>query len=54
MVYDCPMGGIGGMMYGQYGLGFGILAWVTSLLVVGLLVAGIYWLIKSANKKERK
>jgi len=49
MAYDCQMAG---MMYGQYGFGLGILSWVTSLLLIGLLVAGIYWLIKSANKKK--
>lgn len=48
-LYGCTMGG---MMYGQYGLGLGILGWITSLLVIGLLAAGIYWLIKSANKKK--
>jgi len=51
MAYDCSMGG---MMYGQYGLGLGILSWVTSLLVISLIVAAIYWLIKSANKKGKK
>ncbi len=49
VVYNCPMGG---MMYGQYGLGLGILSWVISLLIIGLLIAGIYWLIKSANRKK--
>jgi len=49
MVYNCP---IGGMMYGQYGLGNGILSWTLSLLAIGLMAAGIYWLIKSANKKK--
>jgi len=47
--YNCPMGG---MMYGQYGLGLGILSWVISLLFIGLIIAAIYWLIKSANKKR--
>ena len=46
---SCP---IGGMMYGQYGLGMGILGWLTTLAVLGLIGAGIYWLIKSANKKK--
>ncbi|MDO8528542.1 MAG: hypothetical protein Q7S06_01460 [Nanoarchaeota archaeon] len=45
-------GGMMGMMYGQYGWGLGILSWITSLLVIGLLIAAIYWLIKSANKKK--
>ena len=49
MVYNCPMGGL---MYGQYGLAPGILSWIISLLIIGLLGAGIYWLIKSANKKK--
>jgi len=50
--YNCPMGG--GMMYGQYGLGMGILGWLTTLAVLGLIAAGIYWLIKSANKKGKR
>ncbi len=49
MAYNCPMAG---MMYGQYGWGLGILSWITSLLIIGLLVAAIYWLVKSANKKK--
>lgn len=47
--YSCPMAG---MMYGQYGAGLGILSWVISLLVIGLIIAAIYWLIKSANRKK--
>jgi hypothetical protein len=45
----CPMGG---MMYGNYGSGFMILSWITYLLVITLVIAAIYWLIKSANKKR--
>ena len=41
-----------GMMYGQYGIGFGILSWLTALSVLGLIIAGIYWLVKSANRKK--
>jgi len=48
MVYNCPMFGINS----NYGFGNGILSWVISLLVIGLIGAGIYWLIKSANKKK--
>jgi len=49
---DFGYGGMMGMMYGQYGIGFGILSWVTSLLVITLIVAAIYWLVKSANRKK--
>lgn len=51
MAYVCSMAG---MMYGQYGTGAMLLSWLTGLAVLGLIAAGIYWLIKSANKKERK
>ncbi len=51
--YNCPIGG--GMMYGLYG-GYGtgmmLFSWITSILVIALIIAGIYWLIKSANKKK--
>jgi len=50
--YNCPMGGYGGMMYGLYGGGAMILGWVISLLVIALIIAAIYWLIKSANRKK--
>ncbi|MDP2925086.1 MAG: hypothetical protein Q8N99_01815 [Nanoarchaeota archaeon] len=40
-----------GMMYGNYP-GFAILGWITYILFIGLIIAGIYWLIKSANKKR--
>ena len=51
--YNCPMGG--GMMYGMYG-GYGsgmmVFSWVTYLLVIVLIIAAIYWLIKSANRRK--
>ncbi len=49
---SCPMGGTYGMMSGGYGLGSMLFGWVTYLLVIGLIIAGIYWLIKSANKHK--
>ncbi len=48
----CPMTGVGGMMYGGYGSGFLVLSWITYILVIALIIAGIYWLVKSANKKK--
>ncbi len=48
---NCPMGG--GMMsgiYGSYGTGYAILSWIFYVAVIGLAGAGIYWLVKSANK----
>lgn len=47
--YICPMGG---MMYGQYGYGLAAFSWIIGLLVIALIIATIYWLIKSANKKK--
>jgi len=46
---DCPMGG---MMYGSYGSGMMFFGWITYLLFIALIVAAIYWLIRSANKKR--
>lgn len=46
---------MGGMMYGMfrgYGYGFMLLGWLTYLLIITLIVAAIYWLIKSTNKKS--
>lgn len=45
-------GGMMGMMYGNYGFGFGVLSWIFSLLVIALILAAIYFLIKSANRKK--
>lgn len=51
--YNCPMGG--GMMYGLYG-GYGsgmmFLSWITYTLFILLIIAGIYWLFKNANKRK--
>ncbi len=51
--YNCPMGG--GMMYGiygGYGTGMMFLSWITYILFIVLIVAGIYWLVKNANKRK--
>lgn len=45
-------GGFSSMMTGYYGSGFIFLSWITYLLFLGLIIAAIYWLIKSANKKR--
>ena len=50
--YNCPMGGYGGMMYGYYGSGALIFGWIIGLLLIALLIAAIYWLIKSADKRK--
>ena len=52
-------GGIGGMTgmmnmmtgYGGYNAGTVLLSWITYLLTIALIIAGIYWLVKTANKK---
>src|SRR3989344_4905044 len=58
--------GYGGMMNGGYGMtgmmqmmtGYGgynagtiLLSWITYLLTIALIIAGIYWLVKTANRK---
>lgn len=51
--YNCPMGsGMMSGLYGGYGSGFAVLSWITYILVIALIIAGIYWLIKNANKKK--
>ncbi len=48
---NCPMGG--GMMsgiYGSYGTGYAVLSWIFYVAIIGLAGAGIYWLVKSANR----
>jgi uncharacterized membrane protein len=40
-----------GMVYGNYGYGMMFFGWITWIVIVILMIAAIYWLIKSANKK---
>lgn len=49
--------GMTGMMnmmsgYGGYNAGAVLLSWITYLLTIALMIAGIYWLVKTANKKR--
>lgn len=51
------IGGYGGMMsrysmMGGYGYGAMFFGWITWILVIALIIAAIYWLIKSANAKK--
>lgn len=48
--YGCGM--MGNWMVGGYGSGMMFLGWITYLLVIALIIAGIYWLIKNANRKK--
>lgn len=50
--YGGMMGGYGGMMSGYYGTGGLFFGWITSVLVIVLIAAAIYWLIKSAQRKK--
>jgi len=49
---NCPMGGMMYGLYGGYGSGMMIFSWITYLLVIVLVIAAIYWLIKSANRNK--
>ncbi len=51
-IYNCPASGMMGGLYGGYGSRMMVLSWLTYLLVIALIIAAIYWLIKSANKKR--
>ena len=51
-VYNCPMGGAAYGLNGSYGISSMILGWILSILLVILLLAGIYWFVKSANKNN--
>ncbi len=48
MAYSCPMFG-GSFGYSGFGIG---LSWISYFLFIALIIAGIYWLIKSANKEK--
>lgn len=48
----CPGYGMMSGLYGSYGSGFMILGWITYILLIVLIIAAIYWLIKNANKKK--
>jgi uncharacterized membrane protein len=51
---NCPMGyGMMYGLYGGYGTGFMLLSWITYVLFIILIIAGIYWLIKSADSKKK-
>ena len=39
------------MMYG-YGYNMMFFGWITWILIIALIIATIYWLIKTANKKK--
>lgn len=48
-------GMMSGMIYGMgggFGSGMMLLSWITYLAILILIIAAIYWLIKSANKKR--
>ncbi|MBU2104216.1 MAG: hypothetical protein KKF67_00360 [Nanoarchaeota archaeon] len=44
------MGDMYGMMSGSYGMSMGFFGWLTSLLIVAVLVLLIAWLIKQIQK----
>ncbi|MDP2924807.1 MAG: hypothetical protein Q8N99_00380 [Nanoarchaeota archaeon] len=53
-VNSCPMGGAAYSLNGSYGSGTMILSWTFSILLIILIIAGIYWFIKSANHKNNR
>ena len=44
--------GMMGMMGGSYGYGMMFFGWITSILIIALIIAAIYWLINSANRRR--
>jgi uncharacterized membrane protein len=50
--YNCPRGGMMAGLTGGYGAGMMFFGWIIYLLIIVLIVAAIYWLVKSANKKR--
>ena len=48
--YNCPMGGMMGGFYGGYGSTATVFSWLMFILFVTLIIAAIYWFIKSAKK----
>jgi hypothetical protein len=49
--YDNYYSGMGSMMYGSYGYGGMIFAWLTGVLFIAVLVLLIIWLIKQIEKR---
>ncbi len=49
---NCPRRGMMYGLYGGYGAGAMFLGWVSYLLIIALIIAAIYWFIKSANKQS--
>jgi len=53
---DCPMGNVGGMMYGFSG-GYGtftmLFSWFTGILIVIALIFLIFWLLNQINKNKK-
>ena len=43
--------GMMGMMGGYYGGGMMFFGWITWALIIALIAAAIYWLLKTADKK---
>ncbi len=43
--------GMMGMMGGSFGYGMMFFGWITWVLIIVLIIAGIYWLIKTADKR---
>ncbi|MBS3078729.1 hypothetical protein J4218_01275 [Candidatus Pacearchaeota archaeon] len=42
--------GMMGGLNGGYGYGMMAFGWITWILIIALIIAAIYWLIKTANK----
>lgn len=44
--------GMGGMMYGTYGIGMALLGWLFMILIVIALIVFIIWMIKQIQKNS--
>jgi uncharacterized membrane protein len=49
----CSSYGMMNGLYGGYGITYMIISWIIMILIIVLILAAIYWLIRSANKKNK-
>jgi hypothetical protein len=53
---NCPMGSVGGMMYGfsgGYGTSTMLFSWIIGVLVIIALIVLIFWIFTQINKNKK-